>query len=402
MSLPRPPISANTPIPNQPFSADEVYYLGGNQGRLPLGNGLYIDPATGAFTDINPNPYIYCVPQFSNLPVTYPPYGCETEVNTAGVTSFENAWNGCSITEMPCVDASEVVNFRYSWAYTDITSFPSLNMGKGENFNFAWCGSNLASFPEKLNLSSGVNFYGAWFNCSNLTSFPGNLDVSSGVDFRAAWLFCHSLTSFPGNLDVSSGTIFVGAWGSCSSLTSFPGDLNVSSGQSFESAWQNCTSLVEFPAALFDDCAATNFNDAWINCALSQQSVDNILVSIDTAGQSNGTLDINGGTSSTPGVAGWAAVASLEAKGWTVSVNGSPSGLVPLDSVTDANTELETPGATEIQFPKNPEPDQEFTDPVTHKKYKWKRARNEKGRFIADDPATPENEAWVWAWLPVS
>jgi len=52
MSLPRPPISLNTPIPNQPFSADEVYYLEGDQGRLPLGNGLYIDPATGDFTDV--------------------------------------------------------------------------------------------------------------------------------------------------------------------------------------------------------------------------------------------------------------------------------------------------------------------------------------------------------------
>lgn len=56
MSLPRPPISANTPIPNQPFSADEVYYLEGNQGRLPLGNGLYIDPATGEFTDVEISP----------------------------------------------------------------------------------------------------------------------------------------------------------------------------------------------------------------------------------------------------------------------------------------------------------------------------------------------------------
>lgn len=54
MSLPRPPISLNTPIPNQPFSAEEVYYLESNQGRLPLGNGLYIDSATGTFTDLPP------------------------------------------------------------------------------------------------------------------------------------------------------------------------------------------------------------------------------------------------------------------------------------------------------------------------------------------------------------
>jgi hypothetical protein len=75
---------------------------------------------------------------------------------------------------------------------------------------------------------------------------------------------------------------------------------------------------------MFDSCS-TNlsdaFSDTWQNCALSQQSVDNILVSLDTAGQSNGTVNIDGGTSSAPGAAGLAAKASLQAKGWTVLTN---------------------------------------------------------------------------------
>ena len=29
-----------------------------------------------------------------------------------------------------------------------------------------------------------------------------------------------------------------------------------------------------------------------------------------------------------------------------------------------------------------------------------KRARNEKGHYIADDPSTPENEAWVGGKAP--
>lgn len=29
-----------------------------------------------------------------------------------------------------------------------------------------------------------------------------------------------------------------------------------------------------------------------------------------------------------------------------------------------------------------------------------KRARNEKGHYIADDPSTPENEAWVGGVAP--
>ena len=55
-----------------------------------------------------------------------------------------------------------------------------------------------------------------------------------------------------------------------------------------------------------------------------------------------------------------------------------------------------------VQFPQNPEPDQEFTDLATNKRYKWQRARSEKGWFKADDPATFENEAWEWQWLPLS
>jgi hypothetical protein len=64
-----------------------------------------------------------------------------------------------------------------------------------------------------------------------------------------------------------------------------------------------------------------NFAESWTNCALDQTSVDNILVSLDTAGQNNGTVNIDGGTSSAPGAAGLAAKASLQGKGWNVVTN---------------------------------------------------------------------------------
>jgi hypothetical protein len=72
---------------------------------------------------------------------------------------------------------------------------------------------------------------------------------------------------------------------------------------------------------MFDTCLATNFDGAWNNCALTEASVDNILVSLDEAGQEDGTVSIDGGTNAPPGTAGLAAKASLEAKGWTVTVN---------------------------------------------------------------------------------
>jgi hypothetical protein len=72
---------------------------------------------------------------------------------------------------------------------------------------------------------------------------------------------------------------------------------------------------------MFDSCLAIQFTNAWANCALDQTSVDNILVSLDTAGRNNGTADFNGGTSSAPGALGVAAKASLISRGWTVTTN---------------------------------------------------------------------------------
>jgi hypothetical protein len=72
---------------------------------------------------------------------------------------------------------------------------------------------------------------------------------------------------------------------------------------------------------MFDSCLAIAFNNAWEGCALNQTSVDNILVSLDTAGQSNGSVHISGGTSASPGSAGLAAKSSLQSKGWIVITN---------------------------------------------------------------------------------
>jgi hypothetical protein len=72
---------------------------------------------------------------------------------------------------------------------------------------------------------------------------------------------------------------------------------------------------------MFDICTATNFFNAWANCALNQTSVDNILVSLDTAGQSNGIVNLDGGTSSSPSATGLTAKANLVTKGWTVYTN---------------------------------------------------------------------------------
>ena len=212
-----------------------------------------------------------------------------------GVTDFSNFWRG----------------------WSELTSFPVIDTSSGTNFLAAWLGCNkLTSFPL-IDTSSGTNFSSAWTSCTSLTAFP-LLDTSSGTNFSFAWFDCTSLTSFPA-LDTSSGTSFYLAWYNCASLTTFP-LLDVSSGTSFKEAWRNCSSLTTFPAGMFDTVTATNFTSAFTNTALSQTSIENILVSINTAGTSGGTFAQSGG--SAPSATGEAAIDALRGRGWTVTVTG--------------------------------------------------------------------------------
>ena len=150
------------------------------------------------------------------------------------------------------------------------------------------------------NLGTALGF--AWYGASNMTSFVCPFDVTSGVTgFNAAWRSCSSLTSFP-LIDTSSATKFV-------------------------TAWRDCNSLADFPANMFDTTGtlvSSAFQGAWLSCALTAQSIENILVSLDTNGASNITLGIDGGTNA--GKTTWSTAANtaydnLIAKGWTINFN---------------------------------------------------------------------------------
>ena len=70
---------------------------------------------------------------------------------------------------------------------------------------------------------------------------------------------------------------------------------------------------------------ANAFSNAWYNCALTAQSIENILVSLDTNGATGITLGIDGPNNahtSTWSAAANAAWLSLDAKGWAINQNG--------------------------------------------------------------------------------
>jgi len=185
-----------------------------------------------------------------------------------------------------------------------------------ESYWRAW--TEITSFPL-IDTSSGTNFDRAWRGCTSLTIFP-LIDTSSGTNFSLAWLECTSLTRFP-LIDTSSGTNFDRAWRDCSGLTSFP-LIDTSSGTNFSYAWSDCTSLTSFPANIFDNVQGGNFTNAFTSTALTQTSIDNILVSLVASGIAAGTRVFDQSGGSAPSSTGEAAIDTLRARGWTVTVTG--------------------------------------------------------------------------------
>jgi len=213
-----------------------------------------------------------------------------------------------------------VTNFSSFWrGWSEITSFPLINTSSGTSFKTAWDNCNsLASFPL-IDTSAGTRFDAAWRDCSSLTSFP-LIDTSSGTNFYYAWHGCSSLTSFP-LIDTSAGTNFTRAWQGCSSLTSFP-LIDTSAGTDFSLAWRDCTSLTTIPAGLFDNVSGGSFIDAFKNTALTQTSIDNVLVSLVASGIAAGTRVFDQSDGSAPSSTGEAAIDTLRSRGWTVTVTG--------------------------------------------------------------------------------
>ena len=165
--------------------------------------------------------------------------------------------------------------------------------------------------------SAVTSLFNAFRERADLTSFP-LINTASVNNLTLAWFLCTSLTSFP-LLNTSSVTSMQQAWRGCTSLITFP-LLNTSAVTSLQQTWQNCTSLATFPAAMFNNTPCTNFINAFTNTALTQTSIDNILVSINTANTSNGTFNQSGG--SAPSSTGTAAITAMRGRGWTVTVTG--------------------------------------------------------------------------------
>ena len=163
--------------------------------------------------------------------------------------------------------------------------------------------------------------------CTNLEEIIAPYTSFSSVyNFRRTFRDCASLQAFP-FVETKNINNFENFCQGCTSLTTFP-KLDFTGAVKFNSAWYGCTSLAHFPPNMFDktgDFSSTShFGNAWLNCALTAQSIENILVSLDTNGDTSLSLGISGGNNaaySTWSQAAKDALTSLQGKSWTVSYN---------------------------------------------------------------------------------
>lgn len=157
---------------------------------------------------------------------------------------------------------------------------------------FRGCNNIINNAIDIPDFSTVTNFNYSFQNCNNL-SHPPEADYTSGQDFLYCW-FGNDIVDFP--------------------------IIYFTNGTTFSDAFRNNTNLTTFPSNLFDTSLATNFTRAFSSTNLNQASIDNILVSIDTAGQSGGTFEQSNG--SAPSSIGETAIDNLRAKGWTIVVTG--------------------------------------------------------------------------------
>ena len=250
-------------------------------------------------------------------------------IDTSNVTSFGSAWNACtSLTSFPAIDTSSGTSFSFAWgSCSSLTSFPYIDTSGATSLMSTWSGcSNIATSFPLIDTSNVTNFNSTWSSCQKIPgAFPA-IDTSSGTNFTATWNFCKKITSYPSTLDFSNGTNFQSCWQTNQLLTSFPA-FDFSSGTNFQFTWNNCSSMTTYPANMFDTTGtltSSAFNGAWNNCALSAQSIENILVSLDTNGATNISLSIANGTNAaktTWSTAANNAYTNLINKGWTISYN---------------------------------------------------------------------------------
>lgn len=252
-------------------------------------------------------------------------------IDTSKGTTFLSFLQNCSgVTSLPNFDLSAATDaqaYRSSFQGLHlITNLDNITFGNaGANMRSAFhnCRS-LVSLPS-INTQNVTTFENTCNNCHALESFPSGdvMSLASATNFIGTWSSCSSLSSFP-LTSMSNARDLTNSWRNCSSITSFP-EIHFSAGVTFVGTWVGCSSLTDFPyITLGDGSEETSFEGAWSDCALSAQSIENIMRALVDNGLSNLVTSVAGGTSVK--INDWTPAAieyrnTLLSRGWTVHTN---------------------------------------------------------------------------------
>jgi hypothetical protein len=253
-------------------------------------------------------------------------------LNYSKATSISFAWLQCkelNAFPVPGTIPTNLANIYQAFSGIEKpTSFPSSwDFSKVSQAGLTWSGcSGLTSFPA-FNMAKNLAANNTWDGCKKLLTFP-QIDMPLCTNFNYAWRNCIELaTNTP--MDVSKGSAFYGTWFGNYALTAVDPGWEFKKGREFGAAWNSCTSLTDFPPNMFsyeqNSWSAGAFNQTWKSCALTAQSIENILVSLDGNSSLSG-VQIGIDTGSNAGKSTWSAAAvaafdSLVAKGCTILFN---------------------------------------------------------------------------------
>lgn len=243
----------------------------------------------------------------------------------SNVTSIRGAWKDTSFTVFPITDFPEVTDAFQAWRdCVKLPTFPKIVIPKLQNLNEAWFNCAKMTSIALIDTSRIQKLVNTFGYCSLLNSIPEfdfgeALDIQSCFQRTSVQTIPHTGNAFP-KLEYSWFAFYKSAFKTLPSVT-FP-SLKQAKGM-----FDGCTIFETIPANVFNTTGTLDsdcFQDTFHDCNLTETSIKNLLVSLDTNGQSNVVLNIDGGgnaAKSTWTAATNTAYDNLIAKGWTIIYN---------------------------------------------------------------------------------
>lgn len=292
-------------------------------------------------------------------------WGC-TSLTSIPTLDLSNATNitrlfaGCtSLTSFPIISIpSNVTNIAgLCEGLTQFNTFPYLDISNCTNGiylfrnltqNFTvpnWDYSNLSLVSYMFNGATGltdsnmpststlnldlanITSLQGFFQNTSITTAP-NWDFSNITNTESMFQQCSNLTTLPSTLDFSSAEDVEEMFEQCTSLVTVPSGITWGSITITDDMFNGCTSLANFPAGVFDtgtlSTVSSQHRYQFQLCALTAQSIENILVSFNTNTNVVPNIYVNAGTNaaySTWSSTAIAAYNSLITKGTNIYYN---------------------------------------------------------------------------------